>query len=377
MIQCVFVRFSKEDDKMVKDTILVIDVDVDGIQEIMNILSDSYRICTAGSFEDALLIIRDIIPELILIDSTMSAKDGFDILEFLKTNDRSSHIPVIFITPLDNPDFEVRAFDMGSVDYITKPFVPKVVRKRIETQIKLAKYEHKLEELVEEKVSEIEDMYDIMAISFAGLVESRDGITGGHLKNTAIYYKCFIDYLVTLPVYSDVLTPVVVKKACRSAPLHDVGKIAIEDAVLRKSSALSGEEFEKMKKHAVIGGDIFHFLSGRIEDKQFGEIAEQVSRYHHEKWDGTGYPEGLKGEQIPLVARIMSIVDVYDALTSKRPYKEPYSHEKSMKMIIAGRGTSFDPALVDEFVKIGDKIKKCLASKENYINNQRYFMYEG
>lgn len=232
MIQCVFVQFSKEDDKMVKDTILVIDVDVDGIQEIMNILSDSYRICTAGSFEDALLIIRDIIPELILIDSTMSAKDGFDILEFLKTNDRSSHIPVIFITPLDNPDFEVRAFDMGSVDYITKPFVPKVVRKRIETQIKLAKYEHKLEELVEEKVSEIEDMYDIMAISFAGLVESRDGITGGHLKNTAIYYKCFIDYLVTLPVYSDVLTPVVVKKACRSAPLHDVGKIAIEDAVL-------------------------------------------------------------------------------------------------------------------------------------------------
>lgn len=110
MIQCVFVQFSKEDDKMVKDTILVIDVDVDGIQEIMNILSDSYRICTADSFEDALLIIRDIIPELILIDSTMSAKDGFDILEFLKTNDKSSHIPVIFITPLDNPDFEVRAF---------------------------------------------------------------------------------------------------------------------------------------------------------------------------------------------------------------------------------------------------------------------------
>ena len=141
MIQCVFVQFSKEDDKMVKDTILVIDVDVDGIQEIMNILSDSYRICTADSFEDALLIIRDIIPELILIDSTMSAKDGFDILEFLKTNDKSSHIPVIFITPLDNPDFEVRAFDMGSVDYITKPFVPKVVRKRIETQIKLAQEE--------------------------------------------------------------------------------------------------------------------------------------------------------------------------------------------------------------------------------------------
>lgn len=155
MIQCVFVQFSKEDDKMVKDTILVIDVDVDGIQEIMNILSDSYRICTADSFEDALLIIRDIIPELILIDSTMSAKDGFDILEFLKTNDKSSHIPVIFITPLDNPDFEVRAFDMGSVDYITKPFVPKVVRKRIETQIKLAKYEHKLEELVEEKSAKL------------------------------------------------------------------------------------------------------------------------------------------------------------------------------------------------------------------------------
>ena len=123
MIQCVFVQSSKEDDRMVKDTILIIDVDVDGIQEIKNILSDNYRICTANGLEDALLIIRDVVPELILIDATMSAKDGFDILEFLKSNDKSSHIPVIFITPLDNPDFEVRAFDMGSVDYITAKLI--------------------------------------------------------------------------------------------------------------------------------------------------------------------------------------------------------------------------------------------------------------
>lgn len=238
----------------------------------------------------------------------------------------------------------------------------------------MAEYERSLEEKVAEKVEEIESMYDLMTISFAGLVESRDGVTGGHLKNTSLFFKLFIEYLMELPKYRDELPESLVRRACRSAPLHDVGKIAIEDAVLRKAGGLSKEEFEQMKMHSVIGGDIFAFIKGRIPDREFAEVAEQIARCHHEKWNGSGYPDGLKGKNIPLVARIMSIVDVYDALTSKRPYKEPFSHERAMIMIAEKSGIEFDPELVNEFLNIEDRIKECLHVKEQMITEQQYFM---
>ena len=184
--------------------------------------------------------------------------------------------------------------------------------------------------------------------------------------------EAFIKRLMTVPKYSDVLTPTMVKKAIRSAPLHDVGKIAIEDAVLRKDSSLNGTEFDRMKQHSVIGGDLFLHITDVITDKEFGRVAEQIARYHHERWDGSGYPEGLKGKQIPLVARIMSIVDVYDALTSERSYKKPYSHEKSVDIIRTGRGTNFDPELVDEFIAYENEIKDCLKSKAEF-NEKKYF----
>ena len=164
-----------------------------------------------------------------------------------------------------------------------------------------------------------------------------------------------------------------VKKACRSAPLHDVGKIAIKDAVLQKAASLSHEEFEQMKMHSVIGGQLFEFIKDRIPDREFGEIAEQIARYHHEKWNGQGYPDGLRETEIPLVARIMSIVDVYDALTSERPYKKPFSHEKSMAIIASKSGIDFDPDLVTEFPNIESKMKRCLRTKEEVLIRQQFF----
>lgn len=337
-----------------------------------DVLSDTYELYEAYTVDEGYEILKKVTPDLILLDLVMPGVSGMEMLDQLKATPAYKNIPVILLTANTNAETEVEGFNHGIVDYITKPFVAPVMKKRIETQIKLSEYEKALEEKVQQKVMEMEQMYDLITVSFAGLVESRDGVTGGHLKNTSIYFSVFIEYLETLPEYKNFLTPEIVKKACRSAPLHDVGKIAIKDAVLQKPARLSDEEFEEMRGHAIIGGEIFDYLEERIPDKDLAKVAGEMARSHHEKWDGTGYPDGLKGEEIPLVARIMSVADVYDALTSKRPYKEAFSHEKAIEMISAGAGSQFDPELIKHFLEISDKIKACLITKEE-MTQERYF----
>lgn len=339
-----------------------------------SVLGDDYEVLTAKSAAEGFKILETTIPDLILLDIIMPEINGMEMLATLKATPLYHNIPVIFLTADASPDAEVEGFNLGIVDYITKPFVPTVMRKRIDTQIKLAEYERSLEKKVEQKMEEMEQMYDLIVTSFAGLVESRDGITGGHLKNTSIYFSAFISHLKTLPAYKKDLPPTVVKKAVRSAPLHDVGKIAIKDSVLQKPASLTDAEFAQMKSHALIGGDIFGFLEERIPDKEFAHIAGQIAKYHHEKYNGTGYPLGLSGEEIPLVARIMSIVDVYDALTSRRPYKEPFSHEKAMALIAEGSGTQFDPELVQHFLNISNIIKECLDTKEEMLVQKQFYV---
>lgn len=339
-----------------------------------DVLAGEYELITVSSAKEGFKVLEKQLPDLILLDIIMPEVNGMEMLAVLKDTPLYKNIPVIFLTADTSAEAEVEGFNLGIVDYITKPFVPAVMKKRIETQITLSEYERFLENKVESKIREMEQMYDLIATSFAGLVESRDGITGGHLKNTSIYFTAFISHLKSLPEYAKELTPSVVKKAVRSAPLHDVGKIAIRDRVLQKPDSLTDEEFAMMKNHANIGGDIFDYLEERIPDKEFAHIAGQLARYHHEKYDGSGYPKGLKGDEIPLVSRIMSIVDVYDALTSKRPYKEPFSHEKTMAMIVSGSGSQFDPKLVEHFVDISNVIKECLDTKEEMIEQKQYFM---
>lgn len=358
---------------MDKKKILLID-DVKMFHEsAYTVLKDDYEILHAMSAAEGFDILEKTIPDLILLDIIMPNMDGYGMLKLLKKNHVYKNIPVIFLTADTSPESEVEGFDLGIVDYITKPFVPTVMKKRIEMHIALAEYERSLEAKVQEKVKELETMYDVITVSFAGLVESRDGVTGGHLKNTSLYFNEFLTHLLDVEKYKPLISYKMANKAKRSAPLHDVGKIAIEDAVLRKASSLSNSEFDRMKQHSVIGGDLFKYIGDRIPDKEFAMVAEEISRYHHEKWNGSGYPEGLAGEDIPLMARIMSIVDVYDALTSKRPYKEPFSHEKSMAMIVEKSGIDFDPDLVSEFVNIGSRIKVCLEKKESGSVNKRFF----
>jgi len=356
-----------------KKTILMVD-DVElNHATARSVLEDSYELYEATSGEEALRMLKKINPDLILLDVIMPEMNGMEVLKKLKSIPAYKDIPVIFLTADTSPEAEVEGFQLGIVDYITKPFVPMVMKKRIETQIELAQYKKNLEESVNKKIEEMERMYDLVTVSFAGLVESRDGVTGVHLKNTSIYFSAFISHLKTMAKYKEYLPPTVVKKACRCAPLHDVGKIAIKDAVLQKPASLSAEEFEDMKLHAIIGGELFDYLEKRIPDAEFANIASQIAKSHHERWDGKGYPYGLKGEEIPLLARIMAIVDVYDAMTSKRPYKEPLSHEKTMAFIASNSGSQFDPALVNEFLNISNVIKECLETKEQMIEKKQYF----
>ncbi|MCR5092436.1 MAG: response regulator [Lachnospiraceae bacterium] len=356
-----------------KKTILMVDDVTLNHATARSVLEDTYDLVEASSGEEAFEVLKKTTPDLILLDVIMPDMNGMEVLKKLKSIPAYKDIPVVFLTADTSPEAEVEGFQLGIVDYITKPFVPMVMKKRIETQIELASYKKNLEESVSKKIQEIEKMYDLVTVSFAGLVESRDGVTGVHLKNTSIYFQAFISHLKTVAKYRQYLPPSVVKKACRCAPLHDVGKIAIRDSVLQKPASLSADEFENMKLHAVIGGELFDYLEKRIPDAEFANIASQIAKSHHERWDGKGYPYGLKGEEIPLLARIMSIVDVYDAMTSKRPYKEPISHEKTMSFIASNSGTQFDPSLVNEFLNISNVIKECLETKEQMIEKKQYF----
>ncbi len=352
---------------MDKKSILMIDDVKLNLVTARDVLEDEYILYEALSAEEGFKILEEHIPDLILLDLVMPQMDGYEMIEILKSTRRYMGIPVIFLTAQTAAESEVKGLELGAADFITKPFEPIVMKRRIETQIELAEYQHSLEQLVEEKVEEIEKMQDAMSSGFAELVESRDGVTGGHVKNTGIYFDAFIRALKDEPRYKNDITDDFIKNTVRSAPLHDIGKIGIDDCVLRKKGALDGGEREYMEKHSMLGGQTFHKIRKKFPENEFLKIAEEMALYHHERWDGSGYPTGIKGEEIPLCARVMSIVDTYDALTSERPYKPPFSHEKSMAIIVEGRGTQFDPDLVDEFVKYGELMRDCLKKKVELI----------
>ncbi|MCM1023920.1 MAG: response regulator [Prevotella sp.] len=377
----------------VKKHILVVDDVPANLKYAEQLLGDRYRLTLAISGAQALKFLTKAEPDLILLDINMPEMDGCTVLTHLKGSPATEKIPVIILTSDADSAMEMKCLTLGAVDFIRKPFVTEIMLSRIETQIELNEYRHKLEYMVDEKTAVIERLQDVMSTCFAELVESRDGTTGGHIKNTTRYFSVFVEELAKHDKYKDILTPRYIRSLVRAAPLHDIGKIGISDSVLRKESSLDKEEFEHMKTHARIGGDTFQNIFSSVEgvyhhsqmgadaigricdtmditenaDTAFLHVARDMAMYHHERWNGTGYPTGISGEDIPLCARILSIADVYDALTSKRSYKDAYSHEKAMEIIIKDREVFFDPELTDIFVSISDKIEECLLTKEQTV----------
>ncbi len=295
-------------------------------------------------------------PDLILLDISMPEMDGYEVCRRLKASQKLKDIPVIFLSALNDPQDKVYAFAAGGQDYITKPFQVEEVLARVKTHLRIAalqkellRHNRELETLVAEKVKEISNAQIATIIALAKLAESRDDETGRHIERVQIFCRILAEELSLQPRYSASITPEFVNNLFYAAPLHDVGKVGIPDAILLKPGKLTPEEFAPMKRHTLIGWETLRAVTERYPQNTFIAIGAVIARSHHERWDGNGYPDKLKGEEIPLAARIMAVADVYEALRAKRCYKESFSHEKSRTILKECSGTQFDPAVIEAF----------------------------
>lgn len=341
-----------------RKTIVVIDDSPVNIKYIEISFSDTYNIVPFTSPYDAIdAFTRYQTCDIILLDIEMPGMNGFETIKVLKTLERSKNIPVIFLTGNMRVDSQIEGLSLGAVDYIIKPFIPQIVKTRVEMHIALESSNRELERLVREKTKAIEKLSDVTILAIVSIIGSRDHETLGHIRRTSEYVVMLANELVEMGLHTGELTEKNIYMLRKSAPLHDVGKIGISDSILLKPDKLTDDEFEMMKKHTVIGGEAFAEARNMMNEPSFLDFAGCLAMYHHERWDGSGYPHGLKGDEIPIFARIMALADVYDALISKRPYKKPFSPEEAAGIIEDGRGTHFDPDICDAFLHIKDRFR--------------------
>lgn len=343
---------------MAESTILVIDDTEVNLDLIEAILSDEYHVSTSKDGETGLAIAAAIHPDMILLDVMMPGMDGYEVCERLKKEPKTQDIPVIFITALSSEMNESKGFELGAVDYITKPFKPVIVKNRVRTHLELKRHRDHLAELVRERTRELALTQEVTFESLATLAEYRDPETGGHIRRTQTYIRALAEYLKSHPRFKAYLDDEIIDLLYKSAPLHDIGKVGVPDRILLKPGPLTPEEFEEMKKHTIYGRNAIVAAARKIGSTSFLRIAENLIYSHHEKWDGSGYPEGKREEDIPVVGRLMAIVDVYDALISRRVYKPPFPHEQAVEMIRAARGSHFDPDVVDALIAIEAEFRR-------------------
>jgi putative two-component system response regulator len=343
--------------------IIIVDDNISNLTQGRNILKSFYEVFPAPSTDKLFEILENVLPDLILLDVKMPNKSGYDTIKELKADVRYRDIPVIFLTVKTDSESELLGFDLGAADYIGKPFSPPLLLKRIEKELliveqtkKLKKNEAELMEIVKtleesflEKVNAVSDLQNSIISDVAELVEFRDKETGAHLLRTKVFLKILVEEMMRQGIYSNITKDWDVELLVASSALHDVGKIVISDSLLLKPDKLTNEEFELMKTHVSTSVDVLEKLMDNTTYNDFLKYAFAIAGTHHERWDGTGYPIGLRGENIPLEGRLMIIVDVYDALTSRRPYKEPFTHEESYNIIVEESGKMFDPTLITVF----------------------------
>jgi putative two-component system response regulator len=330
-----------------KSIYIVDDIDVN-LVIAEQALEKYYRVFTMPSARKMFAMLEKIVPDMILLDIGMPDIDGFEALRQLKADERFASIPVIFLTGFNDDAAEVRGLELGAWDFITKPFSAPVLLNRIRTHLDI-------DDLLSERTAALIKLQNGIVYALADIVESRDNDTGGHIERTSVYMQMLIEAMLEKNVYAEELKGYNVDLLISSARLHDIGKIAIPDAILNKPGKLTPEEYDKMKTHAIEGEKIICKIIDRTGDAVFLQNAKLFSTYHHERWDGAGYPYGLKGAEIPIQGRIMAIVDVYDALVSERPYKKPFSIDQALKIITDSAGTHFDPEIVNVFLSIRDK----------------------
>ena len=347
-------------------TILVVDDNYDILRMAEKFLSKDYKVVAVTSGEKALKYLEKRNADMILLDIEMPDMDGYTVMKHIKDNESTRGIPVIFLTANNEPATEMKCLELGAVDFIAKPFVSGVAKLRIARNLELEDYRKNLEAIVNRQTMEITAIQQEVIFSMASLIESRDGGTGEHVKRTCNYVKMIAKELIKNGLYTDILNDEYIDYLCKAAPMHDIGKITVSDNILQKPGKLTVEEFEQMKIHVEQGEKIIRSTLSKIENEQCIEIACQVASFHHEKWDGQGYPSGLKGEEIPLCARIMAIADVFDALVSKRCYKDAIPVEDAFRIIENSSESHFDPTIVKVFLNLKDEIKKNIKNNDEH-----------
>ena len=347
--------------------ILLVDDNTTNLQVLREALDGhGYKLLIAKNGKNALAVVDKAMPDLILLDIMMPEMDGYEVCTRLKANATTQHIPVIFITAMTGQEDEARGLALGAVDYITKPINPELVQARVRNHLELKRYQDNLEALVRERTHQLETTQAIMIEGLATLAECRDPETGGHIKRTQNYVKALAAHLKTHSRFQNELTDEAIDLLYLSAPLHDVGKVGVRDEILLKPGKLTDEEFEQMKQHTTVGNDTLGAIERKLGVSTFLHFAREIAYTHQEKWDGSGYPQGLKSEEIPVSGRLMALADVYDALISKRVYKPPMSHADAVDIIKKGRGSHFDPDIVDAFLDIENTFRNIALAYADY-----------
>lgn len=340
-------------------TIMVIDDRPENLLISEKILTPKYKVLSYDNGKDAVEYLFNVpmeeLPDLILLDIIMPEMDGYEVIRQIKSQDRLKRIPIICVTVSDD---ELKALSLGADDFISKPFEPEVVHLRVSNQIMLKKNMDDLSGMVQSKIDEVVSTRENMMFVMADIIEYRSIETGSHVKRVVNYAAVLLEDLINNSVYGKYITPRKERTITRAVAIHDVGKIGIPDKILLKPGPLTEEEFEIMKTHTTIGKSIVDsVLHTSDEDSDFLKHCGDITLHHHEKYDGSGYPAGLYGDNIPLSARIMAVCDVYDALVTKRVYKDSMKHSEARDIIKKGSGQHFDPVLVNSFLNTMDEFE--------------------
>jgi len=342
-----------------KTTLLIVDDAVENLAVLNTLLRPYYQVRAATSGEKALRIAAtEPRPDLILLDVMMPGMDGYEVFERLRADPDTRGIPVIFLTAMDSTEAEIRGLAVGAVDYITKPIVPPIVLARIQTQLELKQARDRLadqnawlESEILLRMAENEITQEVSIRALAHLAETRDPETGNHILRTQGYVYQLALHLRFHPRFANVLNHRYIQLLARSAPLHDIGKVGIPDAILQKPGPLTAEEWTIMRTHSKLGSEAIEMAEREApQPVEFLALAKEIAHWHHEKWNGTGYPDKLAGDAIPVSARIMAVADVFDALISRRVYKKAMPIDEVQGIIAAGRGQHFDPDMADVFL---------------------------
>lgn len=348
----------------IKLTILVVDDTPDNLALMTALLKDQYQVKVAKSGGTALQIASSATPpDLILLDIMMPEMDGYEVCRQLKANPKTVDIPIIFLTALAELENEQKGLELGAVDYVTKPISPFIFMARIKNHLALKSMADFLKNRntflgieVAKRTHEIESGQDVTILAMTSLAETRDSDTGNHIRRTQHYVKVLAEKLRDHPKFAWYLTETNINLLFKSAPLHDIGKVGIPDSILLKPGKLTPEEFEIMKTHTTLGFEAISHAEQSLGTKvEFLTCAKSIILSHQEKWDGSGYPQGLAGEDIPIAARLMAVADVYDALICRRVYKKPFAHSEAVVIMTKGSGIHFDADMIKAFIEIQDQ----------------------